>query len=282
MHITRRRGSILAVVSGSLLLSVAVGLVGTAGAAPVRTPAAGEPKPPCQGKGLCDVISFSPQIICAFGGNCGLKGTPYTSTITVTVYNNGRPASGKLVTLSELANQPTKGLWCNHAVHYPALKSNAKGIVTSKYFSNRPGQEGASFCFIKAAVGKAKIAGAIDQTDDPGTWAVAASPTSATRHDVFTDVALIHLTVTNSADTPTTVNGDVTTFTNFYPSRVGACGGWTPVSATTGPSPAGQSALSYQPSPVGGPSPSVYCRFQGQEAEGGALSAKVTIYQTKP
>jgi len=281
MHITRR-GPVLAVLAGSLLVSVAVGLVGTAGAAPGRTPAATEPKPPCQGKGLCDVISFKPQIVCAYGSTCNLSGAPFTSTITVTVYDNGRLASGKLVTLTELPNQPAKGLWCNHEGKYPVLKSNAKGTVTATYRSNMRGQEGASFCFFKAAVGKATIAGAIDQTDDPGTWAVAASPTSATRHDVVTDVALIHLTVTNSADSPTTVNGDTTTFTNFYPSRVGACGGWTPLSATTGPTPAGESSLSYQPSPVGGPTPSVYCRFQGQEAEGGALSAKVTIYQTKP
>ena len=280
MHISRR-GPILAVVSGSLVLSVAVGLVGTAGAAPARPSTVTQPKP-CQGKGLCDVISFKPQIVCAVG-KCALAGAPYKSTITVTVYNNGKIASGKVVNISELSPNTVKsGSWCNHNLKFRPTASTTKGTATAVYSSKGPGNQGASFCFIRATVGKATIVGAIDQTDDPGTWAVAASPTTATRHDVFSNVANIHLTVTNSADNPTTVNGDTTTFTNFFPSRVGACGGWTPVSGTTGPSPAGQATLSYQPSPVGGPVPSVYCRFQGQEAEGGALSANIKIYQTKP
>lgn len=243
------------------------------------------PAPSCLGAGSCDTTSLSTRVVCLTTAGCPAGGTT-VSTVSVGALMNGKLAPNQAVTVHFLSSStPTSsGSWCQGANgHTKTGHTNAQGVFQFSYNSAGPGGAPpiASFCIIKATIGKASIFAAIDQSNDPAAWRVQASPRKQARFALASSKASLRMTVLNSRRAP--VSGDPTTF--YYsevPSTVGACGSVAPGVRKT-KSPHGRATLVYTPSSVWGTSRHpVYCTLIGEEADTAKTSNKVVIYQTKP
>jgi hypothetical protein len=243
------------------------------------------PQSQCGGTGSCDVTAPSPQIICLSVASCPQGGT-LVSTVTVGAFSNGHLAPNTPVTirfLSPTKAHDTSGSWCQASNgHTKTGRTNSLGLFTFTYRaagSNTPPI--ASFCMVRATVGHATIISAIDQTNDPAPWTVHGSPTPVTRFNIPSNKAHLHLYVRNPNGTPSYVNNDPTTIYSEIPSTVGACGALSPLVKKTG-HPNGRATITYSPSTVGGTSShKVFCTLVGQEADTGATSNDVVVYQRK-
>ncbi len=235
--------------------------------------------PVCTGTGSCGVSAASPQVVCLTATNCPVGGV-LTSTVTVGAFTNGSLAPNKAVTIHFLSTSKStsSGSWCQGA--NGTMKTghtNSSGLFQFSYTTAGPNvPKIPSFCMMKVTVGKSSVIEAIDQTNDPAPYKVAGSPKTLRRRDLPNDHALIALVVTRSHHA---VIGDPTTFYSEIPSVPGACGSLTPLVRKTR-SPHGKATLVYAPSTTGGKVPKVSCTLVGQEADSGALSNKVVIYQT--
>jgi hypothetical protein len=243
------------------------------------------PAPSCLGSGSCDTTSLSTRVVCLTPVGCPAGGTT-VSTVSVGALMNGKLAPNQAVTVHFLSSStPTSsGSWCQGANgHTKTGHTNAQGIFQFNYTSAGAGGAPpiASFCIIKATIGKASVFAAIDQSNDPAAWKVEASPRKQARFALASSKASLRMTVLNSRRAP--VSNDPTTF--YYsevPSTVGACGAVEPEVRKT-KSPHGRATLKYTPSSVWGTSRHpVYCTLIGEEADTAKTSNKVVIYQTKP
>jgi hypothetical protein len=273
-------------------------------------PATPPPTPVCKGTGACDVAAAKPQIICLTqvgcpGGGGGAQprasgpraqlpcGTLNSTTtcVAVTAYKNGRPAANQHVTvrfLSPSTPSSSSGSWCQPQGTSPPVRveSGTTGATGKFYFRYTTSGSVAvatisSFCVMRATVGRATNIFAIDETNDPGTYAIVAAPKSMTRWASPTYKARMRVTVGNPIGV-TPVPGDPTTAYSEIPSAPGACGAITPLVRKTGST--GQAVLVYTPTSSFSvpPKPLVSCTILAQEAVQGRISKKVVIYQKKP
>lgn len=240
------------------------------------------PVPTCVGQGSCTVTSSSPQIICLTVAGCPLGGTT-VSTVTVGGFSNGKLAPNKSVTVHFLSPSvpSSSGSWCQGANGKTKTgHTDAHGVFKFNYTSAGPGGTPpiASFCIIRAVIGKSSIIAAIDQTNDPAPWTVSASPRKVSRVNIPSAKATLHLIVKNPTNY---VFGDPTAIVNEIPSAVGGCGAVNPLVRKT-TSPHGQATLVYTPSTIGGTrTHPVTCTLIGQEADTGVMSNRVVIHQNK-
>lgn len=301
MSVIRRR-PLVAIGAALFAVSAALAVAGAATAGAAASHATAKTRV-CTGKGYCDVASFSPQIICyaASKSACGLPNDPVKTTLTIEAYRNGTPTSAVNVdVVFDAETSPQAGEECNvvflniekanHGYVKAVPVKNKKGFFSVNYNAPASGvPNSGTFCNVTALVyekgsskAKATIVSAIDQTDDPAPWTVAGTPTPVTLLNDPSDTSDVHLQVTNPNASPTYVNNDATTIFSEIPSTVGACGSITPSSKRSGPTDLnGRATFVYAPTTVGGTPPSVSCTIKGQEADTGAVSNKIIIYQKK-
>jgi peptide/nickel transport system substrate-binding protein len=238
------------------------------------------PTPTCAGEGACDITSVSPRAICLSVAACPPGGTSVT-TVSVKGFMNGKLAApGVRVTVHFLSSStPSRsGAWCQGANGTKMSGvTNSHGIFQFNYTSAGPGGSPpiASFCIMKASIGKASIYGVIDQTNDPNTWLVKAGPRNVSRISLPSQSAGLLMTVLNAVRAP--VFGDPTTFYySMVPSTPGSCGSIAPQPKKTS-RPHGRASILYRPSTVIGT-----CTLIGEEVDTAAISNKVVVHQQKP
>jgi peptide/nickel transport system substrate-binding protein len=267
------------------------------------------PVPTCKGTGTCDVAAASPQVICLTvigcsvpgggggggahaAGPCGTLNTT-TTCVGVKAYVNGHPVTGKLVTvhfLSPSVGGSTTGSWCEpQGSHLLTTFSGRTGVNGTFYFpyttTGLVQVAGiSSFCVMRAIVGRASNIMAIDETNDPGPYRIAATPRQFSRPATtgYRGRGPVFGFVNDpTKPAPNGVNADPTTIISEIPSTVGACGYISPYVRKTGTT--GHVTLSYHASTVYGTKlHPVTCRIIAQEAVTSAKSRTVTIIQTKP
>lgn len=236
--------------------------------------------PTCQGSGSCGVQASSPQVVCLSAATCPPGGT-LTSTVSVAAFSSGAIAPNTPVTVKFLStsSSTTSGSWCQGANGTEKTgRTNSKGLFQFSYTTaglNVPSAP--SFCMMKVTVGRYSVYAAIDQTNDPAPWKVTGAPTSVSRVAVPSAHARFGLTVKNPSHY---VFGDPTTFYSEVPSIPGACGSFSPLVKKTS-RPHGKATISYSPSTVWANHNKAYCTLIGQEADTGAISNKVIVYQKK-